>query len=239
MMGFSDIQDFVTAAQKAAGGQELKRVMSKAVRTLGFDYFSCLSLVDFVSPPPDAIGIVHYPENWVSRYLDQRYFETDIILKKALCVPTPFYWHKLDKLNKRQQQIMDEAAQCGLKTGITVPIYVPGRLPTTFNVSGSCVDLPPNSHHALHLMAIYFQEAATRIFNKSDQDDRPGVPLTNRERECLSWVAAGKSDNDIADILSISSSTVHFHVENAKRKHGVPTRVQAVIRAVISGEIRP
>ncbi len=54
----------------------------------------------------------------------------------------------------------------------------------------------------------------------------------------LSWVAAGKSDWAIGQILKISGKTVNFHVENAKRKFGVGTRIQAVVAAMRRGMIR-
>jgi DNA-binding CsgD family transcriptional regulator len=61
--------------------------------------------------------------------------------------------------------------------------------------------------------------------------------VTARESEVLAWVAAGKSDWAIGRILNISGKTVNFHVENAKRKLGVGTRVQAVIVALRFGLI--
>jgi DNA-binding CsgD family transcriptional regulator len=61
--------------------------------------------------------------------------------------------------------------------------------------------------------------------------------VTLREGEVLSWVAAGKSDWAIARILKISDKTVNFHVENAKRKFGVGTRVQAVLAAMRNGTL--
>ena len=54
---------------------------------------------------------------------------------------------------------------------------------------------------------------------------------TPRESQVLGWIAAGKSDWAIGRILNISGKTVNFHVENAKRKFGVCTRVQAVVAA--------
>jgi DNA-binding CsgD family transcriptional regulator len=65
------------------------------------------------------------------------------------------------------------------------------------------------------------------------------VRVTARESEILGWVAAGKSDWAIGRILHISGKTVNFHVENAKRKLGVGTRVQAVLLAIRSGIIGP
>ena len=61
--------------------------------------------------------------------------------------------------------------------------------------------------------------------------------VTPRETQVLCWVAEGKSDWAIGRILSISSKTVNFHVENAKRKLGVGTRVQAVVAALREGVI--
>ena len=59
--------------------------------------------------------------------------------------------------------------------------------------------------------------------------------LTDREIEVLAWIAEGKSDLDIAGILSISPKTVNYHVENAKRKFRFPTRMQVIVSAVRRG----
>jgi len=63
------------------------------------------------------------------------------------------------------------------------------------------------------------------------------IRVTAREREVLGWVAVGKSDWAIGRLLAISGKTVNFHVENAKRKLGVATRVQAVVVALRTGII--
>jgi DNA-binding CsgD family transcriptional regulator len=59
--------------------------------------------------------------------------------------------------------------------------------------------------------------------------------LTDREQEILRWVTLGKSDWEIAVILKISTKTVNFHVENAKRKLGTASRVAAVSVALRDG----
>lgn len=55
--------------------------------------------------------------------------------------------------------------------------------------------------------------------------------LTDREIEVLSWIAGGRSDWQVGQILMISHKTVNFHVENAKHKLDARTRTQAIIRA--------
>ncbi len=63
--------------------------------------------------------------------------------------------------------------------------------------------------------------------------------LTDREIQILTWVARGKSSADIATILTISERTVNFHMENAMRKAGVATRVQAAVKCAMLGLIEP
>lgn len=65
------------------------------------------------------------------------------------------------------------------------------------------------------------------------------VDFTTRETEVLKWIATGKSDWQIGQILNISDKTVNFHVENMKRKCGVATRIQVVVLAVKYGAILP
>ena len=50
-------------------------------------------------------------------------------------------------------------------------------------------------------------------------------------------VARGKSDWEAAKILGVSQDTVHQHVEMAKRKYGVATRAQLVIRAIYDNQL--
>ncbi len=63
--------------------------------------------------------------------------------------------------------------------------------------------------------------------------------LTERELQVLTCVARGKSSSDIATILGISERTVNFHLDNAMRKAGVATRVQAAVKCAMLGMIQP
>jgi LuxR family quorum-sensing system transcriptional regulator SolR len=62
--------------------------------------------------------------------------------------------------------------------------------------------------------------------------------LSIREREVLQWVKEGKTNGEIARILSISERTVKFHVQNTLAKLHASNRGHAVVRALASGLIR-
>lgn len=59
----------------------------------------------------------------------------------------------------------------------------------------------------------------------------PPNPLTDKERECLFWVAVGKTAWETAKILSCSPRTVEFHLRNAARKLDASNKVHAAMIA--------
>ena len=63
--------------------------------------------------------------------------------------------------------------------------------------------------------------------------------LNEREVQCLTWSARGKTSPEIAAILSLSKRTVNFHIENACRKLNVSTRTEAVVKATSGRLIAP
>ena len=65
------------------------------------------------------------------------------------------------------------------------------------------------------------------------------VSLNKREVETLTWAARGKTSAEIAKILGLSKRTVDFHLDNARTKLGVSTRVEAAIKAAIGHLIKP
>ena len=70
---------------------------------------------------------------------------------------------------------------------------------------------------------------------RTDQSARKltdNLGLTAREAEVLSWLAGGKTNRDIAQILGLSPRTVNKHLEHVYVKLGVETRSAAVAVAV-------
>jgi DNA-binding CsgD family transcriptional regulator len=61
------------------------------------------------------------------------------------------------------------------------------------------------------------------------------MALTQRETECLHWIAAGKSAREIAKILNISAHTVRSYVKAIHQKLDCVTSAQAVGMAIKLG----
>lgn len=68
--------------------------------------------------------------------------------------------------------------------------------------------------------------------NASPETDRLlQASLTPRETEVLTWLARGKTNRDIAEILGMSHRTVNKHLEHIFEKLGVETRAAAAALA--------
>jgi len=74
---------------------------------------------------------------------------------------------------------------------------------------------------------------ATKVLIRTADQARPlGQDLTAREREVLALVVQGLSNNEIGEQLTLTHSTVKFHVSNILSKLGASTRAHAVALAL-------
>ncbi|MEV4217001.1 response regulator transcription factor [Nonomuraea sp. NPDC049725] len=78
-------------------------------------------------------------------------------------------------------------------------------------------------------------EAAEAMLNGGGSGVPTSVPLTEREREVLALIAAGRSNREIARSLAVAEKTVKTHVSNVLMKLGVQDRTQAALYAVRHG----
>jgi DNA-binding CsgD family transcriptional regulator len=62
-------------------------------------------------------------------------------------------------------------------------------------------------------------------------------PVSDRERECLRWVAEGKTAEEIATIVGVSINTVNSYVSLAMHKLSAKNRAMAIANAIRAGVI--
>ncbi|MDR5702311.1 MAG: response regulator transcription factor [Armatimonadota bacterium] len=106
-------------------------------------------------------------------------------------------------------------------------------------------DIPPQElYRAIRLVAtgeVYMQPAVTRrlmqLMARKTTEEVPlkGSSLTPREVEVLRLMARGYSNQEIADLTSLSLETVRSHVKNILQKLDQPNRTRAVLYALRSG----
>jgi DNA-binding NarL/FixJ family response regulator len=94
----------------------------------------------------------------------------------------------------------------------------------------------------LYVSQVGADEHLLRVMEGSIANDqmvlKSRLMITDRESEVLLWIARGKSNRDIAEILSLSPRTVNKHLEQIYTKLGVENRTSAAALAVRTLGIR-
>ncbi|KGM39740.1 LuxR family transcriptional regulator [Aquabacterium sp. NJ1] len=91
-----------------------------------------------------------------------------------------------------------------------------------------------NARAAREAIRVMQHGKATSAASASGPDRLSEAALTPRETEVLGWLAKGKTNRDIADILGMSHRTVNKHLEHIFEKLGVETRAAAAALATRS-----
>ncbi|WP_354122410.1 helix-turn-helix domain-containing protein [Bradyrhizobium sp. LA6.12] len=89
---------------------------------------------------------------------------------------------------------------------------------------------------SVHTMGLtYHAHVNAARIGRTPADGQQGSPLTQRERQCLAWISDGKTMQDIADLLGVSSRGVKYHLDNARRNLAALTLPHAVALAFRQG----
>ncbi|MBL8558741.1 MAG: LuxR family transcriptional regulator [Hyphomonadaceae bacterium] len=231
--------EFMEKCRAAASADAVRDVLFADMAAMGFAYVACCSHVDPLRPPPGAVNMINYPAAWLARFSAENYAAHDPVFMAARTSAVPFFWDDVLKgrrLTRLQRDILQDAAAIGLANGLTIPIHSPGALPASCSLVPGPDGVDPLQVPAVFLMAVYAHERARALLDDGAHALRPA--LSARERECLALAGAGKSDWVIGRMLGIHERTVHNTIERAKKRYGVAFRVQAVVRAVLDGQIR-
>ncbi len=125
----------------------------------------------------------------------------------------------LDIVSRRISAWMAERDKPGFARDAAFALVQNGQASLQFSFLGAI----GADEHLFRLMAA----------NKRPDDEvlRQHFPLTQRRSEVLLWIAKGKSNRDIGDILGLSARTVNKHLEQIYVKLGVENRASAAVKA--------
>lgn len=196
-----------------------------------------------MDPVAQAVhGFVNYPDEWQARYAREGFQHKDPTLLTASRSIAPVDWHRL-RDQASFKTIFQAASDHRIsEQGLTIPVRGPFGDIGLFSVTRNCTDrewelLKGKILGDLQTTAVHMHDHVMKTNVLSHKLMHPS--LSSREKEILQWVAAGKSQQDVADILSISNRTVEVHLRSSRSKLSALTTVQAVGRAIGLGVIYP
>ena len=197
-----------------------------------------------------------FPADWIVNYAAKSYFDIDPLFHQKWSDPelphsvsiTEIYSHK-QNTPALQNYVDDLRAHNFGDTFIMVTqrLNDSGDAHTiyAFDTKKGKNDL--NAEDLIRLLEKDFLQATAQLhesvlsavsdYSSQKNEVQSLVSLTPREVDCLKWAARGKTDGEIAEILSIARWTVVTYLQNAKIKLGCANRTSAVAVAMSLGII--
>lgn len=238
VQSFTMVTKFVKSVKQARDLGEVEAVLGEATRAFDFDHFALLQRLSHRNST-GPIQLTDYPREWIECVLRNEFFVHDPVLMASERSVAPFAWDELDEIipfSPHHARFMEAARSQGLGDGFTVPIHVPGEAAglCSFVVARQRA-LPRGALPAMQYVACFAFESARRLARKPSPGGRPR--LTQRQLECVVLAARGKSNWVVGELLGLSQQTVHKYIEEAKRRYGVSSRTELVVRALFDGEL--
>jgi LuxR family quorum sensing-dependent transcriptional regulator len=229
-----DLVDQVAAASTVS---EIWGALFGVTQELGLQH----GQLNFVLPSPQAstpIIASAMPKGWLEGYEQNNLNLGDMELARARASTNSFEWQMSDWAPDKMTPIQRRWREHCLMFGITGGLSVLDFHPNEEVMLRLCCRKQRLSTHDRLALCFAGHEVIHRIREiVSVEPVTSAVWLSQREQQCLEWAAAGKTDWEIGQILSLSEKTVNVYITRAKAKFSVKTRAQAILRAVQSGKI--
>ena len=201
--------------------------------------FVCFSIFDFSAETPNRLNFVTYPMEWISHLMTHFYGETELLFDTDFRKESFCDWNNLEQ-KSNAAKLFENIRAFGLgRNGISLAHSLGSDRYGVLSLSFHTRDRDWPIQKAYHLNA--YQGQARRValryeaIYRRDTPDR--YPITPREMQCLTWVALGMTDAQIARELGVTKWTVVSHLCNARRKLNCPNRAAAVAVALSRGII--
>jgi LuxR family quorum-sensing system transcriptional regulator CciR len=232
---------FARIVEASADVDELGEALRDITQELGFEHFALMHHVD-AARGGAAIRLHDYPTQWADYYQAQALGLSDPVHRASHVTSIGFRWSQIPRmipLTARDLRILALGREQGIGDGFTVPAHVPGeaRGSCSFAIGSGC-PMPETMLPLAQLAGIFAFEAARRLCTERGYRDEGAAPrLTDRQRDCVLWVARGKGDWEIGRILGVSEETVARHVKQACARYGVNKRTLLAIRTLFDGTL--
>ncbi|MBR2691826.1 MAG: autoinducer binding domain-containing protein [Aquamicrobium sp.] len=231
--------DIVADLDKAKSSREVGRLLLDALMPFGartiyaasFPLRPGISVKDYIAGRELLAQIT--PHAWVSGYQPRNLHLNNPVIFAPMRRASSFRWSEPGYDDLKNWAGLEFARDLGIEDGITVPCHGPDGRVGVVSFGFERIALSPGELLAITMASLVAHERMRTLSSRLSRRQEP--LLSTRERDCLAFVADGRSDGEIAELLGISHHTAHAHIENAKRKLGARTRAQAVALLLTNG----
>ncbi|MFL4471420.1 LuxR family transcriptional regulator [Tateyamaria armeniaca] len=231
----------VSDIQEQTSSMALWQLMLDYYHAHGIDKVSYHHLsADLQAPQSVTVNTDGFSRDWVCQYIERKLFLVDPITELAQSVTRPFEWSDvghLMRLSPEQKAYLITMHDAGVGEGFAFQVFGPGLRNGYVGLGVARPQDMPSPALVLDFQII--AQAGHMKYCELNPPETPRGGLSPRERQILRWIARGKSNAIIADILELSPHTVDTLVRRIFVKLGVADRTTAAIQGVGAGLIVP
>jgi len=201
-------------------------VLFAEARKFGFTASAFGVIAPILGVQGGAFFFSNWPDGWARYYIERGFVSGDPTVQGAKQRIAPFTTNEhvaQAGVSPIGRELLEECRSHRWLDALVIPMHGHGGHLAVAVFAGEEATIDPAARTTLQSLAYVSHQQVGNLSNRMP----PPASLTPRERDCLRWVAAGKTDWDIGCLLGISQATAHFHIENAKRKLNCSTRAQA------------
>jgi DNA-binding CsgD family transcriptional regulator len=220
--------EFLEAAHESTGTPQLGRAFFALASGLGYGQVAVIDGGQIGRSMRKALVFAVQGRSELASFSDANDYAAHPVIKAALEVDKPYL---ADDVRKREG-ISPEAWAATLPPEVRggdilmLPVHDRGRCVLIVCCGGKEANTSPLAQATLHAAAHVFQDRLTALSAGTAQ----AFALTGREAECLQWISRGKTGAEISGITGISPRTVRYHLQNVKRKLGVNSALEAIVK---------
>lgn len=238
------LEGFIERTQACETEEDLFRAFDRFVSNYGINYGAYFIMAKQLRAIPPQTGLIrhNFPHGFTKRYIVNNYAKFDPIIAQSLKESRPFHWREVkDKqtLNAQQKQVFEAHREANLLDGLAVPVYGPMGTFALFSLASEGVELDLSQSQLIAIQFTCLQTHNRYCDLAQINDDAPIKPLSPRETEALTLVAAGLANNAIAERLGVTENTVDTMLRRIFAKFGVNNRISAVLKGIGCGLLLP
>lgn len=238
---FKQAMDFIERRDQCATLEQLNDSFGQLISQHGVETFVSSELASPQVKKPIGLIFGRPDDGFLRDYIQTQSFRRDPMIREAFMTTKPFAWSDVlgrGDLTPEAQSVMSLARDWSKTAGYVVPIHKPNAPINTVVMAGRKLDANPALRPFLHLLAIYYNETGRRLaLREQARADSHHKLLNDLELECLRAAAVGRTDWEIGQSMSLRESEVRAMIEQAQRKLGVSSRIQAIIAALQRKEL--
>lgn len=211
----------------------LKDALTSIAHQAGFSGYAYLYI-----RPGHTIASSNYSPEWRSIYFKRKFEVVDPIVNRAKSIKRAFTWsgeHERRHLSNEERAFFDQAADFGIRSGITIPIKAANGSTSMFTLASdkASIDLERDIDPVAAAAAVGQIHTRMTLLPITPSAQHPAW-LDPKEAAYLNWISVGKTMQEVADLEGVKYNSVKSKLEEARKRfqiHTMPHLVSLAIRA--------